>query len=185
MRPSAGTVQYTLRSGTSVVAFWAGVVVSAIVIVVPALQAEWNVLAFVLGPALLLVWMLWMVLYRPAVRYDTRHVVISNIGRTHVLPWPQIIDIRQRLGIDFEINGGGVVRAVGISPPRRAGNVASNFDQRTRPAYDFDRNVEILEGFRRAAAPTDEPVSSRWDVFPLTIGAALIIIVAGELLFGV
>jgi hypothetical protein len=177
--------EYTLRSGSSVVVFWIGAVVMAVVIATPLVMANWRVFAFAIAPALLLTWVLWIVLYRPAVRYDASGAVVVNIGRTHVLPWNRVTRIRQRLGIDFDLDDGGVVKAVGVPPPRRPGNLASNFDRRTRPVYDFSRNAEILEGFRVAAAPVEESVVSTWDLIPLAIGAVLIIAVVLDALIGI
>lgn len=177
--------EYTLRSSSSVVVFWLGATVIAVLITTPLVQADWRVFALMVAPAFLLIWALWIALYRPAIRYDERRAVVVNMGRTHMLPWHHVTGIRQRLGIDFDLDGGRVVTAVAVPPPRRLGNVASNFDRRTRPAYDFSRNADILEGFRAAAAPTDESVVSRWDAIPLTIGAVLLVAVAVEVLFGI
>lgn len=179
------TGEYTLRSGSSVIVFWLGVAVMAILVATPLARADWRVFAFVLAPALVVTWVLWIALYRPAVRYDESRAVVVNIGRTHVLPWHRVTGVRQSLGVDFELDGGRVVKAVGVPPPRRPGNLARNFDRRTRPAYDFNRNAEILEGFRVAAAPTDESVVSRWDAIPLAIGAVLIIAVVIEVFIGI
>ncbi len=176
------TGEYTLRSGSSVVVFWIGAVVMAVVIATPLARSDWRVFVFAVAPALLLVWALWIALYRPAIRYDARRAVVVNMGRTHVLPWPRVAGVRQRLGIDFELDSGRVVKAVGVPPPRRLGNVASNFDRRTRPAYDFNRNADILDSFRVAAAPDDESVVSRWDAIPLIIGAVLVVVVVVEVL---
>lgn len=166
--------QYCLRSGTSVATFWVGAVVVTTIIAVPALSADWHLLGFVATPALLLLWLLWMVLLRPAIRYDSSGVTICNIGRTHRLPWCRVTSIRQHLGIDFELDDSRVVRAIAVSPPRRAGNIASAFDRNTRPAYDYNRNVEILEGFRLAAAPTGDAAVSRFNGFAWSIGGVLL-----------
>jgi hypothetical protein len=177
------TDKYTIRSGSSVVVFWVGAAVMTVVIVTPLLRADWRVFTFVIAPALLLVWVLWIALYRPAVRFDARRVVVVNIGRTHVLPWPRVISIRQRLGLDFDLDGGTVVKAVGVPPPRRLGNVASMFDRRTRPTYEYSQNADLLESVRVAAAPDGAPVVSKWDTIPLAIGVALILAIAVEVLF--
>jgi hypothetical protein len=179
------TGEYTLRSGSSVAVFWIGAVVMAVVVATPLVRADWRVFAFAIAPALLLTWALWIVLYRPAVRYDARGAIVVNIGRTHVLPWNRVTRIRQRLGIDFDLDDGRIVKAVGVPPPRRPGNLASNFDRRTRPVHDFSRNAEILEGFRVAAAPVEASVMSRWDVIPLAIGAVLVVAVVIDALIGI
>jgi hypothetical protein len=179
------TDEYVLRSSSSVAVFWIGAALMAILIGTPLVRADWRVFAFAVAPALLLTWVLWIMLYRPAVRYDASRAIVINIGRTHVLPWPRVTGIRQRLGIEFDLDSGGVVKAVGVPPPGRPGNLASMLDRRTRPVHDVTRNAEILESVRVAARPGDEPVVSRWDVLPLVIGSALIVAVAVEVLFGI
>ncbi|CAN5349847.1 hypothetical protein BH09ACT1_BH09ACT1_27010 [soil metagenome] len=174
-----------MRSTSSVAVFWIGVVVIAVVIATPFVRADWRVLAFVLPPALTLAWVLWIVLYLPSIRFDANGVVVVNIGRTHVLPWPRVTSIRQRLGIDFDLEGGGVVKAVAVPPPRRPGNLANLLDRRTRPAYDFSQNAEILEGFRAAAAPDDGSVVGRWNAVPIVIGGVLLVALAIELVIGI
>lgn len=174
MRQQKAGAQYCLRSGTSVVTFWIGAVVLVIVMVVPLLRADWRVFLFVMPPSLLLLWLLWMVLLRPAIRYSASGVMVRNIGRTHQVPWHRVVSIRQHLGIDFELDGTRVVRAIAVPPPRRASNIASAFDRHTRPPYDYNRYVEILEGFRLNAVPTADPVTSRWDVVAWSIGAVLL-----------
>jgi hypothetical protein len=177
--------EYTMRPSSSVAVFFIGVVVIAIVIATPLLRADWRVFAFAVAPALTLAWLLWIVLFRPSIRYDASGVVIVNIARTHVLPWPRVISVRQRLGVDFDLDGGVVVSAIAVPPPRRPGNLESLLDRRTRPAYEFSRNAEILEGFRVAASPNDDAAVSRWNVVPLAAGAVLVVAVAIELLVGI
>lgn len=179
------TGEYTLRSGSSVVVFWIGAAVMAIVLATSVASADWRVFAFELAPALLIVWVLWIALYRPSIRYDERRAVVVNIGRTHVLPWARVDSVRQRIGLDFELDAGRIVTAVGVPPPRPVGNVASNFDRRTRPTNHFNESGELLESVRVAAAPTTDPVASRWDILPLALGAVLIVAVTVEVLVGV
>jgi hypothetical protein len=185
MPRSKGTAEYTLRTGSSAVVFWIGTVVLAIVVVVPLFSGQWRLSAFAIAPVLFLIWALWIALYRPAVRYDSDRAVVINIGRTHVLPWPQVSGVRQAIGLQFELVGGGRITAVAVPPPRRTGNVASFFDRRTRPVQDVTRDAELLESVRRAAAPGTEPVSSRWEVVPLVIGAVLLIAIVVEVLIGI
>ena len=177
--------EYTLRSGSSVVVFWIGTIVLAIVVVVPLVSGQLRVFAFAIAPALFLIWALWIALYRPAVQYDSDRAVVTNMGRTHVLPWPRVSRIRQGIGLQFELVGGGHVTAVAVPPPRRTGNVASFFDRRTRPVQDVTRDAEMLESVRVAAAPGTDPVVSRWDLIPLGIGAVLVVAVIIEILIGV
>ncbi|MDQ1572726.1 MAG: hypothetical protein QOH44_285, partial [Actinomycetota bacterium] len=65
-----------MRSASAVIAFWVGTVVLLVVVGVPLARADWRLLGFLLGPSLLLIWMFWIVLYRPAVRYDPARAVV-------------------------------------------------------------------------------------------------------------
>ncbi|MES2170682.1 MAG: hypothetical protein V4479_08170 [Actinomycetota bacterium] len=177
--------EYTLRSGSSAVVFWIGAVVLTIVVIVPLVSGQLRLFAFAILPALFLIWALWIALYRPAVRYDSHRAVVVNLGRTHVLPWPQVTRVRQGIGLQFELVRGGHITAVAVPPPRRTGNVASFFDRRTRPVQDVTRDAELLESVRLAAAPGDDPVVSRWDLIPLAIGVLLIVAAVIEVLVGV
>jgi len=178
--------RYTVRSSSSTLGFVLGAVVLLVLLVVPVVVGQWRLLGFVLAPALLFAWTLWIVLYRPAVQYDDRTVVIVNIGRVHVLPWARVQRIRQRFSLEFELDDARKpLQAWGVQPPRRSGNIASNFDRKSRTAPDPDRYVRVLEGFREGAAPSDEPVSTRWDLVPLLIGAVLVVAVIVEIVVGV
>ncbi|MBC7517586.1 MAG: hypothetical protein H7248_01660 [Microbacteriaceae bacterium] len=177
--------EYTLRSGSSVFVFWIGAVIMVIVVAASVAGGDWRVFAFEFVPALLIVWVLWIALYRPSIHYDEHRAVVVNIGRTHVLPWARVDSVRQRIGLAFELDAGRIVTAVGVPAPRPVGNVASNFDRRTRPTNHFNASAELLESVRVAAAPTTDQVVSRWDTLPLALGAVLVVAVAVEVLFGV
>lgn len=174
-----------MRGTSSVVAFWVGTAICAIVVGTPIVRWDGRLLAFVLAPALLLLWLLWIVLYRPSIRYDAARAVVVNIGRTHTVPWGRVVVVQQRLGLDLRLDDGRIIGAVGIGPPRRPGNVLSGLDRRDRLEYDFDRNAKVLEGYRIAAASTTDAVTSRWDVIPLLSGAVLLVAVVVEIVVGV
>ncbi|HXR45691.1 MAG TPA: hypothetical protein VN759_12825 [Pseudolysinimonas sp.] len=180
MARTARAGRYVLRSASTVIPFWIGVVVLAGVIAIPLLQADWHLLRFVLGPCLLLAWVLWFALYRPAVHYDAQRAVVVNFGRIHVLPWSHVTAVRQGISLVFELDAGKRISAFGVPAPRRTGNVAGNFDRRTRPVESFHHEAELLDGVRQAAAPVSEPVTRSWDVVPLAIGGVLVLAVIVE-----
>lgn len=176
---------YVLRTTSSVVGFWVGVVILAVVVGTPLVRGDWRLLGFAAAPSLLLAWILWIVLYRPAVRWDAERAVVTNIGRRHVVPWPRVRVVRQTINLVFELHEGAPVRAVGAPPPRRPGNIASNFDRRSRVGYDFHQNATLLESYRQAAPPSDAPVEHRWEIVPLAIGAVLTVVVALQFILGI
>jgi len=84
----------------------------------------------------------------------------------------------------FELDIGKPVIAYGVPAPRQAGNIASSIDRRTRPAFDLNRDADLLEGVRRSATPSSDPVVSRWEVVPLSIGAVLAVVLLVEVALG-
>ena len=176
--------RYVLRPASTAVTFWVGVVVLAIIAATPAATGSWRVFAFVLPLALFLIWLLWVVLYRPAVHWDKNEVVIVNIGRIHVLPWARVFALRQGINLIFTLHGGRTISAWGAPAPKGPGNLVSNFDRGSRLERNVDRNVEVLDGYLLSAAPSEEQVTSRWDVVPLAIGGVLLLAVVVDLAFG-
>jgi hypothetical protein len=177
--------RYTMRSVSSVVTFWIGAVSLLVVVGAPLLSGDWRVFEFAVGPSLLLVWILWLALYRPAVHYDDARAVVVNIGRTHVLPWSRVTSVRQGIGLLFDLDGRTTITAYGVPAPRRPGNIASAIDRRTRPTHDLNRDAELLDGIRGAATPRSDPIVSSWDVIPLVIGAVLVVAVVVEIALGI
>jgi len=146
----------------------------------PLVAGQWQLAAWALAPALLLAWVLWIVLYRPSVRYDEERVVVTNIGRVHVVPWAQVASVDQGLNLVFRLRDGQVLNAWGSPYPRRPGNIELLLDRRTRPEYDFHRNATLLEHYVTGAPPSTEPSLQRWEFVPLGIGIVLIAAVAVE-----
>lgn len=184
MPRKARSGRYVVRSASAVIPFWIGMVILAVVVGTPVVRADWRLVAFSIGPVLLLAWILWFVLFRPAVHYDSERAVVVNFGRVHALPWGHVTGIRQGISLVFDLDDGKPISAFGAPAPRRTGNVMGNFDRRTRPVESFHREAELLDGFRRGATPSEAPVTTRWDVIPLVIGAVLLVAVAVELAIG-
>lgn len=185
MAQTGAPARYTVRSASAVITFWIGVAALAVVVGVPAFGGNWRVAVFTLGPSLLLAWALWLALYRPAVHYDDARAVVVNIGRRHVLPWGHVASVRQGIGLLFEMDAGKPIVAYGAPAPRQPGNIAGAIDRRTRPTVDTNREADLLDGVRRAASPSPEPVVSSWERIPLLIGAVLAVLVVVEFLVGV
>ncbi len=176
---------YVIRPTSSIVAFWVAVAVLLVVVGVPLFTADWHTFGFVLPLSLFLAWVLWIVLLRPGLRYDAAKAVVTNIGRTHTVPWPRVAGVRQRLNVVFELDTGKSIEAWGAPYPRKRSNVLNGFSKDpAQSEYDFDQRAELLESFRKAAPASDEPVRSRWDVVPLLIGLVLAIAVVLELTLG-
>lgn len=185
MARNSSPARYTVRSASTVIIFWVGVVVLTVVVGVPLFSGDLSAFTLVVGPSLLLAWAFWIALYRPAVHYDETRAVIVNIGRRHVLPWARVTSVRQGIGLLFDVEGGATITASGVQAPRRPGNIGSIIDRRTRPEFDGDREADLLDSLRRSAPASAAPIESTWEVVPLVIGAILLIAVAIEFALGV
>jgi hypothetical protein len=177
--------EYVLRSSSGVITFWLGAVVMAGVLAIPLVQADWRLFWFLFAPALLFTWTFWIVLYRPAVYYDPARAIVVNGGRTHVLPWGHVTNVRQAISMVFELDAGKPVQAWGVPAQRRRGIIGSALDRRTRPTHELHQEADLLDSFRRVAPPAPEPVSASWDIVPLAIGAVLVIAVVVEFAVGI
>lgn len=171
---------YTMRAASAVAAFWVGAAILVVVVGTPLVRGDLGVFAFIVGPAALLAWLLWMLLYRPLVRYDDLGVRIVNIGRVHELPWSAVSVVQQRIGLDFRLSDGRTIRAIAVPPPARPGNVVSMLDRRERREYDFHHHASVLEAYRIAAPPSAETATSRWDSPALVLGAVLVAVLVVE-----
>ena len=172
--------RYVIRSASTVIAFWVGIVVTLVVVGTPLVLADFNEFGILLAPSLLFAWVLWMVLYRPSVHYDSSRAVVINIGRKYVLPWGHVASVHQGIGMIFGLDVGKSVVAAGAPSPRRPGIIAGAIDRRTRPSFDLHREADLLDSVRGAAAASSEPVTSTWEVIPLLIGAVLVVAVVVE-----
>lgn len=187
--PAGPEREYVIRDTSLLVVFWLGVVALAALVVLlgtPLFGSDWSLFGFLLPPALLLAWTLWLVLYHPQVRYNPTRALVINIGRVHELPWARVSAVRQRLTLVFDLTNGRTVTAAGVSAPRGAGTVVGGISGRLgEAATHFNRNAEALDAQRASAAPTDAQAVSRWDVVPLVIGAVLLVASTIDLLVAV
>jgi hypothetical protein len=174
-----------MRSATAVITFWVGAVVLLVAVGIAFAQADWRLFWVLLGPSLLLAWIFWIALFRPAVHYDQVGAVVINIGRRHVLPWDHVTNVRQGISLTFDLDTGKSVQAWGVPAPRRPGIIAGAIDRRTRPTHDLHHDADVLDGVRQSASAGSEPVSSRWDRIPLVIGAVLVVVVVVEFVIGI
>lgn len=61
----------------------------------------------VLGPALLLLASLgWLAYWRPCVVIDEQGIVLHNVFRRVVVPWPALVEVHSRYGMRVETTGG-------------------------------------------------------------------------------
>lgn len=174
---------YVLRDTRSIVTFWVAVAVLAFLAGDLVVRGVWPELGFALPLALFLAWALWLMLYRPRIRYDAERVIVINITRVHVLPWSRVTAVRQRLNPVFELDDGRMIVASGSTASRGASSFVRGATGRVKddPA-EFNRIADTLDAMRTDAADTGAVVESRWDLVPLAIGAVLAIAVVVDLI---
>lgn len=181
--------RHVLRDTTPLVAFGLLCVIAGIFLVEAAVRGGVASIAVTATLAAGPLAAIWLVLVHPHVRWDSREVVVTNIGRTHRVPWSRVAAVRQNLSLSFELSDGKALRAVAVSAPRDRGLVASAL---TRGRLGFGtaevhRHADALRAYHETQAtrfdPTDEggssgSVDSRWDVVPLCVVGALLLITA-------
>jgi hypothetical protein len=168
---------YVLRDTTTSVAFWLAAALGAVLAGDPLVRGDLGAFARTAPIVAFVVWLLWMLLFHPHLRYDDERVAITNIGRVHVLPWSRVVAVRQKLNLMFELDDGRWIRSTGVTAPRDRGLLLSGLTKGRMGAgsVNYHRNADALTPLREAAAPSDEAVVSRWDAVPLLVGAVLVV----------
>jgi hypothetical protein len=179
--PAKSERDYVIRDTSSLVIFGLALVVLVALFVM--LTGDAPSMIFVTPLALLFVWVLWLVLVRPKVSYNVDRVSVVNILRTYEIPWARVSAVEQRLNIVFHLDDDTSVVAAGVSAPRGQGVVMGGLTgQIEHRDKGFNHNVDTLDAYRDTTAPSDEKVTSRWNVVPLAIGGVLIVAAAIDLL---
>lgn len=179
MAASGPRHSYVLRDTVTAVVFWLAAALGVVLVGDAAFRGDLARVAVSAPIAAFVLWILWMVMLHPHIRYDEDRVVVTNIGRVHVLPWTRVVTVRQKLNLTFELDDGRVIRATGVTAPRDRGLLLSGLTKGRLGAgsANYHRNADVLRPLRDAAAPTDASVVSRWDAVPLLIGAVLVLAV--------
>ena len=179
----AAVHSYVLRDTFTSVVFWFAAAVGLILVADSIVRGDLPLFATTAPIIALVVWVLWMVLFHPHVRYDEQRAVVTNIGRVHELPWSRVVAVHQNLSLGFELDDGRRIRATGVTAPRDRGLVLAGL---TRGKFgvssgNFHQHADALRPIQAAAKNTSDPVVSRWDVVPLTIGAVLVVVAGVDL----
>lgn len=168
----------TLRAGSSALVF-ALVAGGAILLVGDAvIRGSWAISARVAGPALLIVWAAWILLFRPSIRVLSDRAVVVNVGRITEIPWARVVDIRRRLQLIFDLDDDRSVEAWGSPFPKR------KLVGKTAQTEDDDPSASVLRSAWRSGAEqtgAKEPVIRRVDVLALTIGAVALVAATASL----
>ncbi len=170
---------YVLRDSLTSVVFWLAVVLGTVLAGDPLVRGDLGLFAATAPIVLLALWLLFMLMFHPHIRYDDDHVTVTNIGRVHDLPWSRVVTVRQNLNLGFELDDGRRIPAVGVTAARGRGLVLSGLTRGKMGvgSEEFHQHADALRPLQAAATKTDQTVRSAWDRIPLVIGAVLAVLV--------
>src|SRR3954453_23939601 len=118
----------TLRPVSAGVAFWLAVVIGAWAVfdaarVDPIEGLRWG------SAAATILWVLWVVLWRPSIRISDDAIDVVNALRTWTIPWSRVQDVESRLQYVIVLDDGRAVTAWGSPFSGRAtGNRSERVD---------------------------------------------------------
>jgi hypothetical protein len=172
------------RPTSSLVAFWVLTGFCILLVGDAAVQGDWRLFGLAVAPGGLLVWLGWLILYRPEVRFDSRRVVVVNPGRTSEIPWRHVTEVSQRLQIVVELDNGRKVTAWGSPFPEKPGlrRPVPGDRKRRVPGAELEGAFDASRG-AIAGRDEDAPVVRRWDALPLLVGGVLVAASLIEALF--
>lgn len=172
------------RPSSSLVSFWAVTIFGVLLVGDTLVGFHWVAFFTWLFPSAFVVWVLWVLLYRPIILFDANHVVIINPLRIVDAPWAHVTAVRQRLQLMLDLDDGKTVTCWASPFPDKPGRrrpssygVPGGVAQAAR--QDFARPLESA----RVAAKTkhvdsrepDVPVVRRWDFPAIIVGAVLVV----------
>lgn len=174
---------YVLRDTVTSVVFWLAVALGVVLVGDPLVRGDLDGFAATAPIVALVLWVLFMVMFHPHLRYDDERAIVTNIGRVHELPWSRVATVRQHLNLSFELVDGRRISAVGVTAKRGRGLVLAGLTKGKLGvgSEEFHQNADALRPFQESAAPNDDVVVSRWDTVPLSVGAVLVAAVVVDL----
>lgn len=131
------------------------------------IRGSWATAVRLGGPATLVVWAAWLILFRPSIRIQDDRAVIVNVGRIIEVPWARVVDIRRKLQLVFELDNGRALEAWG-SP------FTSKRSARGEPVVDAAL-ATVRATWMSWSGVSDGTVARRPDIVALAIGAAALI----------
>ncbi|TCL78001.1 MULTISPECIES: PH domain-containing protein [unclassified Curtobacterium] len=145
-----------------------------------AVRGSWIVVLDAVGPIAVLVWVLWVLTYRPCIRIDDTAVTVVNPLRRTVVPWHAVADVKLRWQIVIETVAGRRVQCWGgpslpRPKPARRGERAV-LRQPDEMTVLLDRWAE-----QRAVAGDGDAVRG-WDRPAVIVGAVALALLAVSLL---
>ncbi len=84
---------YVLRDTVTSVVFWLGAALGVVLVGDPLLRGDLALVGTTAPIVALVVWVLFLVMFHPHIRYDDERAVVTNIGRVHELPWSRVVTV--------------------------------------------------------------------------------------------
>lgn len=165
--PSFGNSEHTtLRAPSSLVAFWAVVGITALLMGDAAVRGAWGFVGRWLPLALLIIWVFWLLLWRSSIRVESAQVVVTNLLRVHVVPWSSVIEVIQGPQIRLELRDGSRIDCWGGPfPPRSV----------MRRHLLENEAVNLMEATRESAPRSADTPRAYWDMPVLAVGCILLV----------
>ena len=164
--PAAGGGSQTLRAASSLFAFWAVVGIVTFLMGDAVVRGAWGFVGRWMPLALLIIWVFWVMLWRSSIRLERERVTVTNLLRVHVVPWSQIVEVRQGPQIRLDLRGGTHIDCWGGPFPPRPG---------FRRQVPENTAVELMESTRESAPRSAEVLRAYWDVPALAVGGILLV----------
>ncbi|GAA1690301.1 hypothetical protein GCM10009808_04070 [Microbacterium sediminicola] len=182
----------TLRPRGGQVVAWIAIVIAVAALVYLAVDGGLGELVRWAWPIVALGWVAWLLYIRPYVRVTPGFVEVSNILRTHRVPWGDIDHVDSRFALTLHTNGGRSIRAWAAPAPgarqglrtRREDVAHSPGDTDTRRPSDaegtasgdaFGFVTRELEAYRRGRGATHTGgTATSWNLVLVGVTAALV-----------
>lgn len=166
----------TFRATSTVITFWVAVGFATVLVGDAVFRGAWSTVLAYLPPVLLVLWVLWLALWRTSVRALPDRVIVTNLVRIHDVPWSRVAEVRQRGQVTLELDDSRQLVCWGAPFPPKPGARRTG---RRRPVESF---ATILDHYRGSAPRSSEPVTRRWDLVAIAPGVVLVLAVIVRLL---
>ena len=86
----------TLRAPSSLISFWCAAALAAFLVGDAAVRGRWDVVGRWAPTIALIVWLLWLALYRSSVTLAADRLVVTNLARVHDIAAVRVVDAMTR-----------------------------------------------------------------------------------------
>lgn len=148
-------------------------VLGGFLLVDAAARGSWDVLWSAVGPVAAVVWALWLLTARPAVRLDDDALTVVNPLRTTRVPWAAVADVRLRWQIVVQTEDGRSVTCRG-GPSIRGSRPVRRGELSVPHEPEELRTIRSRWRERRTVRPADRTVHRAWDRPAVGTGAAVV-----------